>query len=107
MENLRQSKESTADLVSKALKGLLNDLKDAGKNDEILQVQDEIADYVDRVEEKYPHYARLLPAFHALIGSTLPPGVKVADETDFPGEDSILVFLKNLRTKLLGSQNPV
>lgn len=84
-------------------KKLFRDLDLAKKKDAIIKISfEDIVDYAKHVEQKYsPRYARRVQAFHALIGSS--PQTK-HDTPDFPDGDSVLEFLKHLRTKYLETE---
>jgi hypothetical protein len=67
-----------------------------------LSMMEEVSAQGRLLLKKYPG-ARTFNAFHILIGSTPPVGLR---EEDFPGEDSILAFLEKLRDKYLNPANP-
>ena len=95
MENAEQSKK-VSDQV-KQIWAELGEVIYARNKDSFLEMMQEANSWARDMLEKYPD-ARKLRAFHILIGSSPPAGVK---EGDFPGDDSILSFVKRLREKYL------
>lgn len=65
-----------------------------------IDILDDIVEYSKLMKAKYPDTFRKVRAYHALVGSSIPGG-KTDLQDDFPGEDSVLVFLDQLREKHL------
>ena len=101
MENLERSKNIST-RVAEARGRLLKDLDERNMDGAWMEAMEAIAVYGMNMEKKYQHAKKLL-AYHVLIGSTVPDGAAGMTDEDFEGDDSMLVFLKNLRSRLLGS----
>lgn len=57
---------------------------------------DRMYNFAQELQAKYPRDFKKRRVYHALIGSTLPEGEPDVIEEDFPGEDSVVGFLKSL-----------
>lgn len=94
MENIPQ--KSIAEQVKAELSVVYKEFHNTERP--IDELMGHIVEYSNKMKEKYPDAYHRTRAYHALIGSTMFP-----EETpieDFEGEDSVLVFVKNLRKKL-------
>ncbi|HXV26688.1 MAG TPA: hypothetical protein VD862_01535 [Candidatus Paceibacterota bacterium] len=58
-------------------------------------IWDRTVEFATRLREKYPDYIHYR-AYHKLIGSTVRPDFEPIIEGDFPGEDSVVAFLRSL-----------
>lgn len=61
-----------------------------------IQVLDRVVQKAKELREKYPNYTQY-QIYHLLIGSTPPEGTDIYE--DFPGDDSVVEFLKKLKSE--------
>ncbi len=57
-----------------------------------METYDKVADFGQKLREKYKNYDQY-ELYHILSGSTL---IKAPDNFDFPGEDSVELFIRSL-----------
>ena len=68
-------------------------IKDAGR-----KVFEACFEWARGIQGKYPKTYHLVRAYYGMVGGSAPPSLT---QDDFEGEDSALLFLENLRKKLL------
>lgn len=98
MENNIPKQESyTAGAEKSSLKKALDFLHEDLTVEKIVNLQDDIFFFAQKLREKYPNFKNYT-VYHTLIGSTIPAGVETVKE-DFPGEDSVEDFVNSLIKK--------
>ena len=84
--------------VRTARRKLLAEMEVQGLSE--IDALDDIVDYANSMKAKYPDTYQRVRTYHVLIGSSIPhETVDLVD--DFPGQDSVLNFLDQLRKKYL------
>lgn len=72
--------------------------KEKGGEDAYFEVWDEIGAYGKLIKERHSDSYQDVKAYHALLDSGTN---KSTPQEDFPGEDSVIAFLENLKKKYL------
>ena len=95
MESLENQPQGIQEQVQRKMRSIMDELKARGQS--YNDYMNAVADYAQDIRQKYPASDEVR-AYNKLIGNS-----SMAETLDdFPGEDSVLVFLESVRKKLLG-----
>ena len=100
MEEIKKEQQEKSQFVlekNKKMEKIFENLLFRVSGDNLMKLQDEIVSRVKYLRDKYPNYPKYR-VYHIISGSTPSPDLEVLED-DFPGEDSIEVFLNHLNQK--------